>query len=267
MGVIAFNPMLKAGTSVSSRRRDHGRRNARHPDPPSVMIIVYAAVTGQSVSLRGRGVSRLLSRSSIRVTSSAGATTQRLRQLPSETRVPVRPWVAALSGACKRGYFRCAIRRIAPAAALKLEVDGASLRTLVASLGHALVPLALVAATFGATWCTWSSANPMRLAIEVEAAAVGRRNAGAPRRRRKAAKKTPGIGRWRRRRDAPAKRLRPKRCNRWEASTPEPGDRCARRFGTGAGFTFLWTVAAFALPSSTTLDHGGRAAQVLRLGF
>ena len=34
MGVIALNPMLKAGYDVQARLgRDHGRRHARHPDP------------------------------------------------------------------------------------------------------------------------------------------------------------------------------------------------------------------------------------------
>ena len=50
MGVIALRPMLNAGYDVRLASRRHRRR--RHLGiliPPSVMLIVYAAVAGQSI--------------------------------------------------------------------------------------------------------------------------------------------------------------------------------------------------------------------------
>jgi TRAP-type mannitol/chloroaromatic compound transport system permease large subunit len=75
MGVIAFNPMLKAGYDV---KLASGVITAGGTlgilIPPSVMIIVYAAVAGQSVSssTRRRCSRASSSRFSISSTSSAG---------------------------------------------------------------------------------------------------------------------------------------------------------------------------------------------------
>ena len=76
MGVIAFNPMLRAGYDVKlAVRRDHGGRHARHPDSAvgddHRLRGGRRAVGGEA--LRRRDVPRLLPRrSSISSTSSAG---------------------------------------------------------------------------------------------------------------------------------------------------------------------------------------------------
>jgi TRAP-type mannitol/chloroaromatic compound transport system permease large subunit len=162
MGVIAFNPMLKAGYDV---RLASGVITAGGTlgilIPPSVMIIVYAAVAGQSVvklyaaaMVPGFFLSFLYL---VYIVGWALLNPKIAPKLPEEaTRVPVRPWVAALQRAYTRRMLPALLAALAaPAKALRI-VDEAgarlSYRMLLNSLAVALVPLTLAAATLYGTW-------------------------------------------------------------------------------------------------------------------
>ena len=161
MGVIAFNPMLKAGYDV---KLASGVITAGGTlgilIPPSVMIIVYAAVAGQSVvklyaatMFPGFFLALLYL---VYVIGWAVLNPKIAPKLPeSETRVPVRPWVAELQQAYSRKMLPALFAAVlAPARAMKIAADGARLTypRLLANLGYALVPLALTLATLWATW-------------------------------------------------------------------------------------------------------------------
>ncbi len=161
MGVIAFNPMLKAGYDVKLAA---GVITAGGTlgilIPPSVMIIVYAAVAGQSVvklyaatMLPGFFLSLLYL---IYIIGWAILSPKIAPKLPeSETRVPVRPWVSELQKAYSRKLLPALLAAtLAPRRALAITADGARLgyTTLLQSLGYALVPLALVVGTLWGAW-------------------------------------------------------------------------------------------------------------------
>ncbi|WP_454616512.1 TRAP transporter large permease [Bradyrhizobium cenepequi] len=161
MGVIAFNPMLKAGYDV---KLASGVITAGGTlgilIPPSVMIIVYAAVAGQSVvklyaatMFPGFFLALLYL---VYVIGWALLNPKIAPKLPeSETRVPVRPWVAELQQAYSRKMLPALFAAVlAPARAMKIATDGTRLTypRLLANLGYALVPLALTLATLWATW-------------------------------------------------------------------------------------------------------------------
>jgi TRAP-type mannitol/chloroaromatic compound transport system permease large subunit len=161
MGVIAFNPMLKAGYDV---RLAAGVITAGGTlgilIPPSVMIIVYAAVAGQSVvklyaaaMFPGFFLSFLYL---IYIVGWALLDPKIAPKLPeSETRVPVRPWVAAFAQVYSRKMLPALMMAVAaPAKARKIDADGlpVSYLDLLKNLGFALVPLALAGATLWGTW-------------------------------------------------------------------------------------------------------------------
>jgi TRAP-type mannitol/chloroaromatic compound transport system permease large subunit len=161
MGVIAFNPMLKAGYDVKLAA---GVITAGGTlgilIPPSVMIIVYAAVAGQSVvklyaaaMFPGFFLALLYL---VYVIGWALLNPRIAPKLPeSEIRVPVRPWVAELAQAYSSKMLPALLGAVlAPAKALKISADGARLgyATLLKNFGYALVPLALTLATLLATW-------------------------------------------------------------------------------------------------------------------
>jgi TRAP-type mannitol/chloroaromatic compound transport system permease large subunit len=161
MGVIAFNPMLKAGYDV---KLASGVITAGGTlgilIPPSVMIIVYAAVAGQSVvklyaaaMFPGFFLAFLYL---VYVIGWALINPKIAPKLPeSETRVPVRPWVAQLQQAYSRKMLPALIAAVlAPAKAMNITVDGARIGypMLLKNLGFALVPLVLTLATLWATW-------------------------------------------------------------------------------------------------------------------
>jgi TRAP-type mannitol/chloroaromatic compound transport system permease large subunit len=161
MGVIAFNPMLKAGYDV---KLASGVITAGGTlgilIPPSVMIIVYAAVAGQSVvklyaaaMFPGFFLALLYL---VYIIGWALLNPKIAPKLPeSETRVPVRPWVAELAQAYSPRMLPALLGAVlAPAKALNISADGARLgyATLLKNLGFALVPLALTLATLWATW-------------------------------------------------------------------------------------------------------------------
>jgi TRAP-type mannitol/chloroaromatic compound transport system permease large subunit len=124
------------------------------------MIIVYAAVAGQSVvklyaaaMFPGFFLAFLYL---VYVIGWALINPKIAPKLPeSETRVPVRPWVAQLQQAYSRKMLPALIAAVlAPAKAMNITVDGARIGypMLLKNLGFALVPLVLTLATLWATW-------------------------------------------------------------------------------------------------------------------
>jgi TRAP-type mannitol/chloroaromatic compound transport system permease large subunit len=161
MGVIAFNPMLKAGYDV---KLASGVITAGGTlgilIPPSVMIIVYAAVAGQSVvklyaaaMFPGFFLAFLYL---VYIIGWALINPKIAPKLPeSETRVPVRPWVAELQQAYSRNMLATLFTAVlSPAKAMRINVDGVRIgySMLLKNLGFALIPLVLTLATLGAAW-------------------------------------------------------------------------------------------------------------------
>ena len=161
MGVIAFNPMLKAGYDVKLAA---GVITAGGTlgilIPPSVMIIVYAAVAGQSVvklyaaaMFPGFFLAFLYL---VYIIGWALINPKIAPKLPeSETRVPVRPWVTELQQAYSHKMLPALITAVvAPARAMNITADGARIGypMLLKNLGFALIPLLLTLATLWATW-------------------------------------------------------------------------------------------------------------------
>lgn len=161
MGVIAFNPMLKAGYDV---KLASGVITAGGTlgilIPPSVMIIVYAAVAGQSVvklyaaaMFPGFFLAFLYL---VYIVGWALLNPKIAPKLPeSETRVPVRPWIADLQRAYSRKMLPALLGALlSPARAMKLSADGVriSYLTLLKTFGYALVPLLLTLVTLWAAW-------------------------------------------------------------------------------------------------------------------
>lgn len=161
MGVIAFNPMLKAGYDV---KLASGVITAGGTlgilIPPSVMIIVYAAVAGQSVvklyaaaMFPGFFLAFLYL---VYIIGWALINPKIAPKLPeSETRVPVRPWVAELQQAYSRNMLATLFTAVlSPARAMNIRIDGVRIgyTTLLKNLGFALIPLVLTLATLGAAW-------------------------------------------------------------------------------------------------------------------
>lgn len=161
MGVIAFNPMLKAGYDV---KLASGVITAGGTlgilIPPSVMIIVYAAVAGQSVvklyaaaMFPGFFLAFLYL---VYIIGWALLNPKIAPELPeSETRVPVRPWVRQLQQAYSRKMLRALVAAVvAPARALNIKIDDVRLSygTLLRNLGFALVPLVLTLVTLWGAW-------------------------------------------------------------------------------------------------------------------
>ncbi|QWG19079.1 TRAP transporter large permease subunit [Bradyrhizobium sediminis] len=161
MGVIAFNPMLKAGYDVKLAA---GVITAGGTlgilIPPSVMIIVYAAVAGQSVvklyaaaMFPGFFLAFLYL---VYVIGWALLNPKIAPKLPeSETRVPVRPWVTELQQAYSRKMLPALFAAVlSPARAMSITADGTRIGypMLLKNLGYALIPLVLTLATLWASW-------------------------------------------------------------------------------------------------------------------
>lgn len=161
MGVIAFNPMLKAGYDVKLAA---GVITAGGTlgilIPPSVMIIVYAAVAGQSVvklyaaaMFPGFFLAFLYL---VYIIGWALLNPKIAPKLPeSETRVPVRPWIAELQQAYSQKMLPALLTAtVAPSRAMAITADGArvSYRMILQNLGYVLVPLVLTVATLWAAW-------------------------------------------------------------------------------------------------------------------
>ncbi|MGJ7493658.1 TRAP transporter large permease [Variovorax sp. RT4R15] len=161
MGVIAMRPMLNAGYDT---RLAAGVITAGGTlgilIPPSVMIIVYAAVAGQSVvklyaaaMFPGFFLAFLYL---IYVIGWAVLQPKVAPRLPPEQqRAPISPWVAHIAASYSpRLLPALAVAVLAPGRALRGSVEGvkASWWLLLRNLSTALVPLALAAATLGSVW-------------------------------------------------------------------------------------------------------------------
>jgi TRAP-type mannitol/chloroaromatic compound transport system permease large subunit len=161
MGVIAYGPMLKAGYDV---RLASGVITAGGTlgilIPPSVMIIVYAAVAGQSVVklyaaafIPGFFLAFLYV---CYVLIWAKLNPKIAPPLPEDQlRVPVSPWVPQFQSSYGKNIFFGSLKALfTPRAALALEKNGVKFRyaDILKTLGTTLVPLALVSAFLGVIW-------------------------------------------------------------------------------------------------------------------
>jgi len=161
MGVIAFNPMLRAGYDV---KLASGVITAGGTlgilIPPSVMIIVYAAVAGQSVvklyaaaMFPGFFLSFLYL---IYIIGWAMINPKIAPPLPEDqTRVPVPDWMRKLSATYSKNAFVMLVSALAmPSRALAIETGKGrvSYLTLVNNFIAALVPFMLVGGTL---WLTY----------------------------------------------------------------------------------------------------------------
>jgi TRAP-type mannitol/chloroaromatic compound transport system permease large subunit len=161
MGVIAFNPMLRAGYDT---RLAAGVITAGGTlgilIPPSVMIIVYAAVAGQSVvklyaasMFPGFFLAFLYL---VYVIGWAMLQPKIAPPLPEEqTRVPVPAWMRAFQAAYSRNMAAGLLKALfSPAKATTIETEKGRLTywQLVKNFGFALVPLKLLGGTLALVW-------------------------------------------------------------------------------------------------------------------
>ncbi|MDB5762241.1 MAG: fcbTl1 [Herminiimonas sp.] len=161
MGVISFNPMLKAGYDT---RLAAGVITAGGTlgilIPPSVMIIVYAAVAGQSVvklyasaMFPGFFLAFLYL---LYIIGWALINPKIAPRLPeSKTRISVEPWLARLQQLYSRKMLFALLAAVAaPAKALGISSNGAhvSYSMLVKNLLAAMVPLAMTVLTLWGIW-------------------------------------------------------------------------------------------------------------------
>jgi TRAP-type mannitol/chloroaromatic compound transport system permease large subunit len=161
MGVIAFNPMLKAGYDV---KLASGVITAGGTlgilIPPSVMIIVYAAVAGQSVvklyaaaMFPGFFLSFLYL---IYIIGWAMINPKIAPKLPEEqTKVPVPDWMRKFQAAYSKNVFLglgAALFSPSRATAIETGQGRVTYWLLLKNFGAALVPFAIVAGTL---WLVW----------------------------------------------------------------------------------------------------------------
>ena len=161
MGVIAFNPMLKAGYDV---KLASGVITAGGTlgilIPPSVMIIVYAAVAGQSVvklyaaaMFPGFFLSFLYL---VYIIGWAMINPKIAPPLPEDQqRVPVPEWMRKFQAAYGKNVFVGTLKAlVAPSRALSIDMGKGHVTygTLLTNLVATLVPFMLVAGTL---WLTW----------------------------------------------------------------------------------------------------------------
>jgi TRAP-type mannitol/chloroaromatic compound transport system permease large subunit len=161
MGVIAFNPMLRAGYDV---KLASGVITAGGTlgilIPPSVMIIVYAAVAGQSVvklyaaaMFPGFFLSFLYL---IYIVGWAMINPKIAPPLPEEqTRVPVPDWMRQFQAVYSKNVFVGLLKALAsPGRALAMETGKGRVTygTLLVNFVASLVPFMLVAGTLALVW-------------------------------------------------------------------------------------------------------------------
>jgi TRAP-type mannitol/chloroaromatic compound transport system permease large subunit len=162
MGVIAMRPMLKAGYDV---RLASGAITAGGTlgilIPPSVLLIVYAAVAGESiVKLYAAAMLPGIFLTSLYLIYILGWAIINPKIAPKlasdQYRVPVPEWVRRLEhGRSRRimgGLLASTFRPSLLRGAMPESGHAASYGLLVKSLLAALVPLALTVGTFGAAW-------------------------------------------------------------------------------------------------------------------
>jgi TRAP-type mannitol/chloroaromatic compound transport system permease large subunit len=161
MGVIAFNPMLRAGYDV---RLAAGVITAGGTlgilIPPSVMIIVFAAVAGQSVvklyaaaMFPGFFLAFLYL---VYILGWATINPSIAPKLPEEqTRIPVRDWVPQFQAAYAPNMLIATLKAmLSPARARGIVADGSNIGfvALLRNLGFILVPFIIVAGTLWSIW-------------------------------------------------------------------------------------------------------------------
>jgi TRAP-type mannitol/chloroaromatic compound transport system permease large subunit len=162
MGVIAFNPMLRAGYDV---KLASGVITAGGTlgilIPPSVMIIVYAAVAGQSIvklyaaaMFPGFFLSFLYL---VYIIGWAMINPKIAPPLPEDqTKVPIPAWVTKFHDAYAQKNSLVALvgALISPSKALQIDADGKRVTywMLLANFGYALVPFIMVAGTMATVW-------------------------------------------------------------------------------------------------------------------
>ena len=161
MGVIAMRPMLNAGYDT---RLAAGVITAGGTlgilIPPSVMIIVYAAVAGQSVvklyaaaMFPGFFLAFLYL---VYIIGWALLDPKVAPKLPMEQmRAPISPWVAHVSRSYSRFMLPALLWAVlSPAKALQRGVEGVNLGwlSLLNALVRALAPVILAVASLGAVW-------------------------------------------------------------------------------------------------------------------
>ncbi len=179
MGVIAFNPMLKAGYNV---KLASGVITAGGTlgilIPPSVMIIVYAAVAGQSVvKLYASAMFPGFFLSFLYLVYIVGWAILDPKIAPklseAETKVPVSDWVRKMQAAYSRNMPLALMSAVlAPGKALAIEADGkrVTYRMLWSNLTAVLFPLALSLVTLWGIW--WY--------VVIHQTEEARANSGAP---------------------------------------------------------------------------------------
>ncbi len=161
MGVIAMRPMLNAGYDT---RLAAGVITAGGTlgilIPPSVMIIVYAAVAGQSVvKLYAAAMFPGFFLAFLYLVYVIGwciINPKIAPKLPPEQmKAPISPWVAHISSSYSRFMLPALMMAlVSPGKALRSGVEGVSLKwwQLLAALGRALAPVIVAVATLGAVW-------------------------------------------------------------------------------------------------------------------
>jgi len=188
MGVIAFNPMLRAGydTRLASGVITAGG-TLGILIPPSVMIIVYAAVAGQSVvklyasaMFPGFFLSFLYL---VYIVGWALINPKIAPKLPEDqTRVPVPDWVPRFQQAYSRNMLAGLLKALfSPARALAIEVGSARMTygMLLKNFAAALVPLAMMAVTLWGAWW-YVVIHPQTEAREEKAMTAAVRKAETP---------------------------------------------------------------------------------------
>jgi TRAP-type mannitol/chloroaromatic compound transport system permease large subunit len=173
MGVIAFNPMLRAGYDV---RLAAGVITAGGTlgilIPPSVMIIVYAAVAGQSIvklyaaaMFPGFFLSFLYL---VYIVGWALINPKIAPRLPKEqTQVPIPAWVPNFQKAYPGNIFLALIKALlSPSRARQIDANGKpiSYRMLLSNFAFALVPFIIVAGSLCTVW--WYVVIHQQAAVE-----------------------------------------------------------------------------------------------------
>jgi TRAP-type mannitol/chloroaromatic compound transport system permease large subunit len=179
MGVIALNPMLRAGYDV---KLASGVITAGGTlgilIPPSVMIIVYAAVAGQSVvklyaaaMFPGFFLAFLYL---VYIVGWALINPKIAPKLPEDqTRVPVPAWVASFQKLYSSNMFVGLSKAlVSPSKASALEADGKRMGYLgiLRNFAVSLVPFALIAGTLATVW--WYVVIHQQVAAEAAAEGV-----------------------------------------------------------------------------------------------
>jgi TRAP-type mannitol/chloroaromatic compound transport system permease large subunit len=174
MGVIAFNPMLKAGYDV---KLASGVITAGGTlgilIPPSVMIIVYAAVAGQSIvklyaaaMFPGFFLSFLYL---VYIIGWAMINPKIAPRLPEDQlKVPVPAWLSKFEDAYRSQTVLISLVKglLSPSKARQIDAEGrpVSYWMLLSSLGYALVPFMIVAGTMATVW--WYVVIHQQAAVE-----------------------------------------------------------------------------------------------------